>query len=61
MNLRDMKKKREKRSIYVPAMWYHGTAILQNKPQKLVHLVYNTLLVGLFYPYKNNGYIRLFA
>ena len=59
MNLRDMKKKEKGQFMF--KLWYHGTAILQNKPQKLVHLVYNTLLVGLFYPYKNNGYIRLFA
>ena len=32
-----------------PVSSYHGTALLQNQPKKLVNLVCNTLLVGLFY------------
>lgn len=48
MNLRDMKKEKKK-GQFMFKLCYHGTALLQNQPKKLVHLVCNTLLVGLFY------------
>ena len=44
MNLRDMKKKEKEKGQFMCKLWYHGTALLQNKPEKLVHLHCNMII-----------------